>query len=99
MKVLFYSHTGQVSGAEKVLLLALKRFDRSRIEPVAVCPPGDLASEIERLDIPVKTVRPLEARFTWRIDKFIKYLFSLFVTIRDVRAEILRSDADAIHGN
>src|ERR1035437_4524960 len=99
MKILFYSHTGQVSGAEKVLLLALKRLDRNRIHPVAVCPDGDLASEITALGIEVSIIPPLEARFTGRVDKFIKYLSSLFASVTHLRSTILGSGADAVHSN
>ena len=99
MKILFYSHTGKVSGAENILLLALKRLDRNRFAPVAVCPPGNLVDEIARLGIPVETIGQLEARFTWRIDLVFKYLISLFRTIRQLRSEILKKKPDLIHAN
>ena len=38
MKVLFYNHTGLVSGAERVLLMILNGINRQRYEPVVVCP-------------------------------------------------------------
>ncbi len=99
MKILFYSHTGQVSGAENILLLALKRLNKSKFKAMAVCPAGDLAEKISELDIPVSFVQQLEARFTWRIDRIIKYAFSLVGTIRQLRSEIIKTKPDAIHGN
>lgn len=99
MKILFYSHTGKVSGAEKILLLVLKYLNRDKFAPVAVCPEGDLVEEIGRLGIPVNTVGQLEARFTWRIDLIFKYLISLFGTIRQLRSEILKEKPDLIHAN
>lgn len=99
MKILFYSHTGQVSGAENILLLALKRLNKQRFKPLAICPAGDLAGKIFELGIPVAVVQQLEARFTWRIDRLFKYAFSLVGTIRQLRAEIIKTKPDAIHGN
>jgi L-malate glycosyltransferase len=99
MKILFYSHTGQVSGAENILLLALKRLNREKFAPVAVCPEGNLVEEIGKLGIPVKTVRQLEARFTWRVDLIFKYLYSLSGVIRQLRSEILKEKPDLIHAN
>ena len=99
MKILFYSHTGKVSGAENILLLALKRLNRNRFTPTAVCPEGNLVDEIARLGIPVKSIGQLEARFTWRIDLVFKYLFSLFRAIRQLRSEIRKTKPDLIHAN
>lgn len=100
MKILFYSHTGTVSGAENILLLALKRLDRSRFTPTAICPAdGDLAKKISELDIPCETIPPLEARFTWRPDRFLKYLLSFGRTFKQLRAAISASNPDLIHAN
>ncbi len=99
MKILFYSHTGQVSGAENILLLALKRLNKSRFKTLAICPEGNLADKISELDIPVSFVRQLEARFTWRIDRLFKYAFSLVGTVKQLRSEITKAKPDTIHGN
>lgn len=82
-----------------MLLLALRRLDRRRFAPVALCPAGELAGRIGELGIPVKTVNRLEARFTWRPDRFIKYLISFVRTSRDLRKKILREKCDLIHAN
>jgi L-malate glycosyltransferase len=99
MKILFYSHTGKVSGAEKILLLVLKYLSREKFTAVAICPKGDLAKEIEKLGIPVKIIGQLKAKFTWRIDLIFKYLFSLYNTIKQLRSEILETKPDLIHAN
>lgn len=99
MKILFYSHTGKVSGAENILLLALKYLNRNKFTPAAVCPKGNLVEEIARLGIPVETIGQLEARFTWRIDLILKYLISLFRTIKQLRSETLKVKPDLIHAN
>ena len=46
MKVLFYNHTGTVSGAERVLSMILARLDRSRFEPIVVCPQDSRMMEL-----------------------------------------------------
>lgn len=100
LKILFYSHTGKVSGAENILLLALKHLDRGKFAPAAICPAeGGLADKIRELGIECRPVEKLEARFTWRIDLLIKYLISFWRTIKNLRREILRDEPDLIHAN
>ena len=77
MKILFYNHTGQVSGAERVLLMILARLDQRRFDPVVICPEeGPLLSMATSLGVPVQSVPGLEARFTWRVDRLLRYLKS-----------------------
>lgn len=100
MKILFYNHTGKVSGAERILLLALKRLNRNRFEPVVVCPASDtLAGEVGKLGIACKSLDQLEARFTFRIDFLFKYLFSFYQTIKQLRGQILEEEPSLIHAN
>ncbi len=100
MKIIFYSHTGKVSGAENILLLILKKLDRKNFEPIGICPAvGGLAEKISAMGIPVVNVDELEARFTWRIDLFAKYLLSFYGVISQLRLELKDNDADAIHAN
>lgn len=99
MRVLFYNHTTNVSGAERVLLLALRRLDRKVIEPVVVCPSGQLERESRDLGISVRMVPELNARFTLRPDRLVIYLLSLLKTITALRNEINRARPDAIHAN
>lgn len=100
MKILFYNHTGKVSGAERILLLALKKLNRNRFEPLVVCPAsGTLAVEVGKLGISCKSLEQLEARFTLRIDFLLKYLFSFYQTIKQLRGEILEANPNLIHAN
>ena len=100
MKILFYSHTGTVSGAENILLLALKRLDRRRFTPSAICPAeGNLAEKISELGVPCRTVAPLEMRFTWRVDLLFKYLLSFCHTFKQLRRAIAEAKPDLIHAN
>jgi glycosyltransferase involved in cell wall biosynthesis len=100
VKVLFYNHTGTVSGAERVLLMILARLDRLRFEPVVVCPENSRLMEMTT-DLGVRTLGlgALEARFTWRIDRLLRYLFSFSRVIRNARKVIKHEAPDAIHAN
>ena len=100
MKVLFYSHTGKVSGAEFILLTILEKLDRSRIEPVAVCPQqGGLSDRFVSMGIPVASIPEIGARFTVRPDRLLAYAFSCLRTARELRDEVVRRRPDAIHAN
>ncbi len=100
MKVLFYNHTGQVSGAERMLLMILGRLDRRRFDSLMVCPAqGPLQSMAERLSVPVQSLAGLDARFTWRPDRLLRYLGSFYSVIRELRRKVVRVKPDLIHAN
>ena len=100
MKILFYNHTGKVSGAERIILLILRRLNRRRFSPVMVCPANDnLVEAVSELGVPCQTIEPLEARFTARPDKLLRYIYSFFKIIRQLRARITEASPDLIHAN
>ena len=100
MKILFYNHTGKVSGAEHLLLMILSRLDRDRFDPVLVCPqPGPLRGKAEKLGVAVETVAGLDARFTWRIDHLARYLKSFYQTVSQVRRQVVSFKPALIHAN
>lgn len=99
-KILFYNHTGQISGAERVLLMILERLDRSCLEPVVLCPASGRLMRITT-DLGIETVDldPLAARFTWRPDRLIRYVASFVRVIRAARAAVVKETPDIIHAN
>lgn len=100
LKVLFYNHTGQVSGAERVLLLILARLNRGQYAPVVLCPAaGPLKEMVTDLDVCCDDVESLNARFTWRLDRLAGYLGSFSRLVRQVRQEVIKLDPDLIHAN
>jgi glycosyltransferase involved in cell wall biosynthesis len=100
MKILFYNHTGTVSGAERILLLALKKLNRLRFEPLVVCPAsGTLAEEVGKLGIDCQPLEQLEARFTLRIDLLLRYILSFYQTIKQLRSQIQEANPNLIHAN
>jgi len=100
VKILFYNHTGKVSGAERVLLTIFTRLDRERFQPLLVCPAdGPLKAMAEGVHVRTIVSEPLKARFTWRPERLIQYLISLIQIVRQVRATIRAQAPDIVHAN
>jgi glycosyltransferase involved in cell wall biosynthesis len=100
MKILFYNHQGKVSGAERIVLLILKRLDRQSFKPVMVCPATDqMVEETGKIGVECRPIEQFEARFTARPDKLLRYFVSFIRTLRGLRAEIRRAQPELIHAN
>jgi len=100
VKILFYNHTGQISGAERVLLMILADLDSRRLDAVVACPrEGRLAQMLSDLRVRTVIIDSLKARFTWRPDRLIRYLRSFFDVIRSARATVIRESPDIVHAN
>lgn len=99
MKILFYNHTGQASGAESLLLMILARLDRERFDPLVVCPEDGPLMKLAAELAPVAAVESLQARFTWRVDHLIGYLRSFLRVIHRFRQKVLSIKPDLIHAN
>ena len=100
MKVLFYNHTGQVSGAERVLMTILNGLDREVYQPVVIAPPRSKMIELaDSARVKTRSLEQLEARFTWRIDKVIKYLGSFANVIKRARTIVKEERPEFIHAN
>ena len=99
MKILFYNHTAIVSGAERVLLLILSQLDPQEFQTEVLCPAGELQRLVTEKNVPCHTVNTLEARFTWRPDLLLRYLFSFVQVMRGVRGQIKQIAPDLIHAN
>jgi glycosyltransferase involved in cell wall biosynthesis len=100
MRLLFYNHTGKVSGAEGMLLMILARLDRSRFESIVLCPKdGPLIETVRASGLRTEACPTLEARFTLRIDRLVKYLASFWKVISKVRATVVETNPDLVHAN
>jgi len=100
LKILFYNHTGTVSGAERVLSMILARLDRNRFNLVVVCPDASRMMELAASqEVRIRGLRQLDARFTWRPERIVNYLFSFAKVIRCARKIIIEESPDAIHAN
>jgi L-malate glycosyltransferase len=100
LKILFYNHTGTVSGAERVMSMILDRLDRVRFQPVVVCPDESPMMEMtQKLKVRTRGLQPLEARFTWRLDLVVRYLISFVSVIRSARRIVIDEAPDVVHAN
>lgn len=100
LKILFYNHTGTVSGAERVLSMILARLDRNRFDPVVVCPEASRMIELAAShSVRTRGLRQLEARFTLRPDRIFNYLLSFANVIKRARKLVIEESPDAIHAN
>jgi L-malate glycosyltransferase len=100
LKILFYNHTGTVSGAERVLSMILDRLDRDCFDPVVVCPEDSRTMEMTKgLKVRARGLPSLEARFTWRVDLVVRYLISFARVIRRARRLVIDEAPDVIHAN
>ncbi len=100
MKILFYNHTGQASGAERVMLLILAQLNSDRFELQLLCPAeGELQKQAKAAGVACATVQHLNARFTWRLDLLFRYLASFVSVIRQTRAHVASSKPELIHAN
>lgn len=100
MKILFYNHTGQASGAERMLAMILARLDARAFASVVVCPESGALGKIgAELGVPVENIAGLEARFTWRPDLLVRYARSFVQVMRELRQKVTASKPDLIHAN
>ena len=100
MKILFYNHTGQVSGAERVLMMILKGLDRDQYQPVVICPRASRMMELaSSAQVETRALDQLEARFTWRIDRLAKYLLSFARVIARGRSLVKTEKPAFVHAN
>jgi len=100
MKILFYNHTGHVSGAERVLMMILRGLDRGVFEPLVLCPPASKMMELaSSANVETRSLDQLEARFTWRLDRVARYLWSFATVIKDARNLVKKERPALIHAN
>jgi glycosyltransferase involved in cell wall biosynthesis len=101
MKILFYNHTGQVSGAESVLLSLLEHLTHTPLcEPVLCCPPASALREAARKNnVRCLSVPEWQARFTWQFAVLWRYLLSLVQVVRVLRQTIKLEEPVLIHAN
>jgi glycosyltransferase involved in cell wall biosynthesis len=99
MKILFYNHTAQIGGAERVLLSIVENRARLRFEPVVICPTGPLHEQLRKRGITTTTANVLNARFTFRPDQLLRYFTSFARVIFQLRRQVNQLKPDLIHAN
>jgi glycosyltransferase involved in cell wall biosynthesis len=100
VKILFYNHTGKVSGGERVLGMIVSGLNRQRFESVVMCPEdGPLAPMMAAGRVRTIVIDALVARFTWRPKHLIHYLASFVRLMRTARVAAIAEQPDLIHAN
>ena len=98
--IVFLSHTGQISGAERVLLDILRGLDRDRYEPLVVCPEeGNLRAAVAEEGVPCISAPSLRARITLHPLHLLQYARSIVRSVSQVRKILLHLEPDLIHAN
>lgn len=100
MRVLFYNHTGLVSGAEKMLLLSLRHLPRYLYDLKVVCPAeGSLLDEAAAIGVSSFPVPPIQARFTFNPVTLARYLLSIARALGKLRESVRSLSPDILHAN
>jgi len=98
-RILYVNHTGNVSGAEKVLVEILRGLDE-RYEPFVICPSeGGLAAEVLQLGVEQYPLQPITARFAGRPDQVLRSIAPIFKAVAGLRKKIKILAPDLIHAN
>lgn len=100
MRILYVNHTGNVSGAERVLLDILQGLDRNRYEPIVLCPiEGRLRREVRALDVACRELPNVGARFSLRPDRLICSVVSMCSAVFALRKQVSEIKPDLVHAN
>lgn len=112
VRILYLDHTGELGGAERVLLDVLPRLDRRRIEPIlAASPEGELLDRARALGIEVvplgldEAARTLSREawgldplgFVWRARGYLNEARRLAGVMRDRRIQAVHSNTLKAH--
>lgn len=99
VRILYVNHTGQVSGAERVLLNMVRGLDKAHYEPVVACPEGQLAQILRAEGIAHLAIPAVQARFSSRLDHFWKAMLSVGRSVLAARRVVFRLQPEIVHAN
>ena len=99
-RVVFYNHTAEISGAEKMLLVLLANLPRTAFELELVCPEGGpLPGAAADLGVPIHICPRVDARYTWNPLQLCRYAWSLLRSLGVLRKQLISRRPDIIHAN
>lgn len=98
MRVLYASHTGQISGGERSLLDLLAGLPKEVI-PTVACPPGRLADAVKRLGIAVAAIPETDGSLRVHPWYTTRALFQVAGSAFRLRYLAKRTQAELIHAN
>ncbi|HWZ51829.1 MAG TPA: glycosyltransferase [Granulicella sp.] len=100
MKIVFYNHTGQMSGAETMLMLALAGLPHRGFRVSLLCPEnGPLRQAALDQGVEVHSAPAILVRFTSNPATFVRYCLSILASLRSLRHAIASQDPDVVHAN
>ncbi|MBO9130024.1 glycosyltransferase family 4 protein [Bacillus sp. 165] len=97
MRVAFYNHTSEISGAEISLLLTAKNL--SLTTPIIFAPEGELLDQAKELQIEVVNIKSFRARLTKNPIHLLKNIFGLLYGGWKFSRSARKSHIDIIHAN
>jgi len=99
-KICFYNHTGQVSGAEKVLFAIFSALATLDCQGVVFAPQSEQFEAVCKLNkLDFRPVTELNARYTSNPYKLLVYLLSVAQLLRELRKNIRLERPDLVHAN
>ncbi len=99
-RVVYTNHTGKVSGAEAVFVNMLRGLSRSQYDVLVLCPEeGELQQMVRAEGVETASIPEMQARFTLRPDRLLRYASSVASAVMRLRREIKRVDPDLVHAN
>lgn len=98
MRVLYVNQTAQVSGAERSLLALLQGLGGA-VEPLAACPPGELAEALRRLGVEPFSIRGTGASFRLHPLHTARGVAEIGRSSLQVRRLARRERPDLVHAN
>src|SRR5919202_4899618 len=99
MRILFYNHAGEISGAERGLLAIMTRAQPAGHAVTLCAPDGPLTRAAGRAGIAVHAIPPLELGYTRNPLVLGSYLVRAIQPLRGLVGAIQRSQPDIVHAN
>jgi len=97
LKVMFYSHSGEVSGAEISLLLTIEHLHG--VKALLVAPEGELLQRARNKGLAVRPIRSHRARMSRNILVLLRGLIGTWAAGRELRRIIRGESPQIVHAN
>lgn len=97
MKIAFYNHTSDISGAEISLLLTMKHLQQ--IEPVLFAPPGELLERAQEAGIAISSIESYRARKSSHPLRLLKDMWGMCKAGWRLARAVHREQLEAVHAN
>lgn len=99
-RILYISHTSELGGAERSLLLLLDNLDRARFAPAVLVPgEGDLTRELDLRDIPWRRIELPALKPNPSIWAIFKFGIALNRASKTISALMKEMDVGIVHSN